>query len=45
MTHERTIPGAFRVLGSWRFKVEELDRWTKTVEYRAALGMKKTDRE
>ena len=40
MTREQTIPGAFRVLGSWRFNVEQLDQWTKTVEYRAALGMK-----
>lgn len=45
MTRERTIPGAFRVLSIWRFNVEQIDRWTKTVEYRAALGMKKTDRE
>ena len=43
MTRARTIPGAFRVLGSWRFNSEQLERWTKTIEYRAALAMKKTD--
>ena len=45
MTRARTIPGAFRVLGSWRFSVEQLDRWTKTIDYREALGMKLLDRE
>jgi excisionase family DNA binding protein len=45
MTSARAIPGAFRVSGSWRFLVEPLDRWTKNVEYRAALGMTKTQHE
>jgi len=45
MTRARAIPGAFRVLGSWRFRVEPLDRWTKTAEYRATLGMTKTKHE
>lgn len=45
MTRARTIPGAFRVMGSWRFDVEQLHRWTKTAECGAALGMQKRDRE
>jgi excisionase family DNA binding protein len=45
MTRERAIPGAFQIMSSWRFSLGQLDRWTKTVEYRAALGMTKTERE
>jgi excisionase family DNA binding protein len=37
------IPGAFQIRSSWRFPIEQIERWTKTVEYRAALGMKKTE--
>jgi excisionase family DNA binding protein len=45
MTRERSIPGAFQIMSSWRFSLGQLDRWTKTVEYPAALGMTKTERE
>jgi excisionase family DNA binding protein len=45
MIRERAIPGAFQIICSWRFPLGQIQRWTKTVEYRAALGMKKTDRE
>ena len=39
------IPGAFQIRPSWRFPIEQIERWTKTVEYRAALGMKKTEQD
>jgi len=36
------VPGAFKVKGSWRFSVEQLNRWTKTAKFGATLVTKRT---
>jgi excisionase family DNA binding protein len=44
MVGARRIPGAFRVMSSWRFSKEQLDLWTKTANGMSSTT-KKTERE
>lgn len=38
LVRTRSIPGAFKVMGRWRFSLEQLNQWMKTAEFGATLA-------
>lgn len=38
------IPGAFRINGRWRFRMEQIDRWTRSDQGGSAPATRNTER-